>query len=125
MLNLLSNACKFSPAGGDVEVALRTEHPEGLAFIGVSVRDHGMGMDAEESSRAFERFFRSDRSGHIPGTGLGLPLVREIMKLHGGGVSLESQPDIGTCLTLWFPIDRAAEELTRSETNPPQIPQSA
>ena len=125
MLNLLSNACKFSPAGGDVEVALRTEHPEGLAFIGVSVRDHGMGMDAEESSRAFERFFRSDRSGHIPGTGLGLPLVREIMKLHGGGVSLESQPDLGTCLTLWFPIDRAAEELTRSETNPPQIPQSA
>lgn len=122
MLNLLSNACKFSPAGGDVEVTLRTEHPEGLALIGISVRDHGIGMDAEESSRAFERFYRTNRSGHIPGTGLGLSLVREIMKLHGGGVSLESQPDIGTCVTLWFPLALTMEEPIQSTSAPLRYP---
>ena len=120
MLNLFSNACKFSPAGSDVEVSIRAEHPEGLAFIGVSVRDHGIGMNTEESSRAFERFYRTDRSGHIPGTGLGLPLVLEIMKIHGGTVTLESQVDIGTCITLWFPLALTPEELTRSASAPLQ-----
>ncbi len=121
MLNLLSNACKFSPAGGDVEVAIRDQHPEGLAFIGVSVRDHGIGMNAEEASRAFERFYRTDRSGHIPGTGLGLSLVREIMMIHGGAVTLESEVDHGTCITLWFPLTLSAEEPTRPTGPLPQI----
>jgi signal transduction histidine kinase len=70
----------------------------------VSVRDHGIGMNEEARARAFERFFRSDRSGHIPGTGLGLSLVQEIMNIHGGRVDLDSEPDRGTCVTLWFPL---------------------
>lgn len=125
LFNLFSNACKFSPAGGDVELSIRAEHPEGLAFIGVSVRDHGIGMDAEESSRAFERFYRTDRSGHIPGTGLGLALVHEIMKIHGGAVSLESQVDIGTCITLWFPLALTVVEPTPYASAPPQTPSLA
>lgn len=123
MLNLLSNACKFSPAGGDVELTFRSTHPDALAFVGVSVRDHGIGMDAEESSHAFERFYRSDRSGHIPGTGLGLALVSEIMKIHGGTVTLESEPDVGTCITLWFPVDRAADQPILPEITTPLISQ--
>jgi PAS domain S-box-containing protein len=104
LLNLLSNARKFSPRGGDIELDVLTEHPDGLALVGIAVRDHGIGMSAEDAAHAFDRFFRSDRSGHIPGTGLGLPLVKEIMKLHGGSVSLESTADVGTCATLWFPV---------------------
>ncbi|MBV2263561.1 MAG: PAS domain S-box protein [Thauera sp.] len=104
LLNLLSNARKFSPRGGDIEVDALGEHPDGLALVGIAVRDHGIGMNAEELAHAFERFYRGDRSGHIPGTGLGLSLVKEIMKLHGGSVSLESTPDAGTCVTLWFPV---------------------
>jgi signal transduction histidine kinase len=100
----LSNARKFSPRGGDIELDVLTEHPDGLALVGIAVRDHGIGMSAEDAAHAFDRFFRSDRSGHIPGTGLGLPLVKEIMKLHGGSVSLESTADVGTCATLWFPV---------------------
>lgn len=72
-------------------------------MIGVAVRDHGIGMTEEARQHAFDRFYRSDRSGHIPGTGLGLSLVKEIMKLRGGAVTLESEPDVGTCITLWFP----------------------
>lgn len=114
VLNLLSNARKFSPHGGDIEVEVVAEHPDGLGLIGISVRDHGIGMSAADATHAFERFYRSDRSGHIPGTGLGLPLVKEIMKLHGGSVSLESTPDIGTCVTLWFPVAAQGTAATRS-----------
>ncbi|MDI3512884.1 MAG: hypothetical protein PWP40_113 [Rhodocyclaceae bacterium] len=121
LLNLLSNACKFSPGGGDIELAVHTEHPEGLGFIGVAVRDHGLGMNAEDCSHAFERFYRSDRSGHIPGTGLGLPLVKEIMTVHGGSVTLESVPDVGTCVTLWFPLAPAHVEDMRTAHHDTQI----
>ncbi|MBV2264726.1 MAG: HAMP domain-containing histidine kinase, partial [Thauera sp.] len=108
LLNLLSNAFKFSPGGGDVELRILPEPPEGRPLVGVSVRDHGIGMNEEARARAFERFFRSDRSGHIPGTGLGLSLVQEIMNIHGGRVDLDSEPDRGTCVTLWFPLTAAA-----------------
>ncbi len=104
LLNVLSNAFKFSPDGGEVEVRVLEAHPEGKPLIGISVRDHGIGMNEEALAHAFERFYRSDRSGHIPGTGLGLPLVLEIVKLHGGSVTLDSEPDVGTCITLWFPV---------------------
>ena len=104
LFNVLSNAYKFSPAGGDIEIRVVPHYPEGKPLIGISVRDYGIGMDEEGRARAFERFYRSDRSGHIPGTGLGLPLVSEIVKLHGGSITLESTPDVGTCVTLWFPI---------------------
>jgi PAS domain S-box-containing protein len=103
MFNLLSNAIKFSPAGGSIEVSGRVRHPEGKPLFGIAIRDHGIGMTEEARLHAFDRFYRSDRSGHIPGTGLGLSLVKEIMKIHGGSVTLESEPDVGTCITLWFP----------------------
>lgn len=105
LLNLLSNACKFSPAGGDVELRVLHSHPEQKPLIGISVRDHGIGMSEEAQRHAFQRFYRSDRSGHIPGTGLGLSLVSEILAIHGGSVTLESEPDKGTCVTLWFPLE--------------------
>jgi signal transduction histidine kinase len=61
-------------------------------------------MNADETSRVFERFYRTDRSGHIPGTGLGLSLVKDIMQLHGGSVNIQSAPNAGTAVTLWFPL---------------------
>jgi PAS domain S-box-containing protein len=98
--NLISNAIKFSDPATVVEVRTRADRP---GFVGIVVTDHGIGMSDEDSKRAFERFFRAEKSGHIPGTGLGLSLVQEIVKLHGGSVTLESQPGRGTTVTLWFP----------------------
>lgn len=120
LLNLLSNAFKFSPDGGDVELRA-LPHPEGRPLAGVAVRDHGIGMNEEARAHAFERFYRSDRSGHIPGTGLGLSLAREIMTIHGGSVTLESEPDVGTCITLWFPL--AAPPRTEAPLPPAAAPQ--
>lgn len=117
LLNLISNAFKFSPAGGDIELQVLHPHPEQKALIGIAVRDHGIGMSTEARQRAFERFYRSDRSGHIQGTGLGLSLVSEILAIHGGSVTLDSELDRGTCVTLWFPL--ADLELPSAALSPP------
>lgn len=116
LINLLSNAYKFSPEGGEIRLSVTPTHPEGKALIGIAVRDQGIGMAPEEARHAFERFYRSDRSGHIPGTGLGLSLVKEILQVHGGEVSLESTAGVGTCVTLWFPV--ASSRIRLAEVEP-------
>jgi len=60
-------------------------------------------MTTAQLSRVFERFYRADTSGKIPGTGLGMSIVHEIISLHGGRVDLSSQPAVGTAVTLWLP----------------------
>ncbi len=102
--NVLSNAFKYSPGGGTIRIdTLKRDH-EGGSQIGVAVTDSGIGMTAAQKSRLFERFYRADPSGNIPGTGLGLCLVREIMELQGGQIEVDSEPGIGTRVTLWFPL---------------------
>ncbi len=102
--NVLSNAYKYSPDGGDVVVSVVTAdeaaHP---ALVGIRVEDHGIGMHAEDLARVSERFFRADKSGQIPGTGLGMSIVKEIVELHGGRLELHSELGRGTTVTLWLP----------------------
>lgn len=98
--NVLSNAFKYSPAGGEVHVQV-VSAPGGT--VAVRVTDQGIGMTADQCRRAFERFYRADASGRIPGTGLGLSLVQEIMRCHGGEATLASVPGQGTAVTLSFP----------------------
>ncbi|PWB40521.1 MAG: hypothetical protein C3F19_10975 [Rhodocyclales bacterium] len=101
--NVLANAYKFSPLGGAIGLEVLREERAGAAWAGVRVTDRGMGMTAEELSRAGERFYRADRTGHIPGTGLGLALVKEIVQIHGGTVKIDSAPGEGTRVELWLP----------------------
>jgi PAS domain S-box-containing protein len=103
MLNILSNAYKYSPRGGEVRLRYRAESgPSGMRH-GVSVRDQGIGMTPEQVAHVCERFYRADASGNIPGTGLGMSIVKEIIELHRGEVQLESAPEAGTEVTLWLP----------------------
>lgn len=102
LTNVLSNAYKFSPEGGPIELELVREVRNGAAWAGVRVRDRGIGMRPEEMARVWERFYRADRSGHIPGTGLGMSLVKEIMEIHGGRAEIASECDKGTAVTLWL-----------------------
>lgn len=102
LLNVLSNAYKYSPDGGEVTVSVETA--EGAAdIVQVTVADHGIGMGPEVLGRLFERFFRADTSGRVPGTGLGLSIVREIVELHQGEVQVISQPGQGTRMVLRLP----------------------
>jgi signal transduction histidine kinase len=104
ILNVLSNAYKYSPAGGTVEIELLARTPAGeAAQVGIRVLDHGIGMTPEQQARIFERFYRADTSGKIPGTGLGMSIVDEIIALLGGTVEISSKPGGGTTVTLWLP----------------------
>ncbi|MCB1916318.1 MAG: PAS domain S-box protein [Rhodocyclaceae bacterium] len=119
LTNVLSNAYKYSPAGGEITLTLLFDGDGSNRRVGIEVTDQGIGMTPEQCARAFERFFRADTSGNIPGTGLGLSLVKEIVELHGGQVTLDSASGHGTRFVLWLPVaDESAEvrgELTAEE----------
>jgi signal transduction histidine kinase len=99
--NLLDNAVKYSPDGGEVQCTVGRLESE----IFVSVRDEGMGIEAAHIPRLFTRFGRLplDHNVTIPGTGLGLFLCREIAVRHGGDITVRSQPGVGSEFTLTLP----------------------
>ncbi len=102
--NVLSNAYKYSPKGGDISLSVLHRARDGQDEFGISVIDHGLGMSQEHQARLFERFFRADTSGNIPGTGLGMTIVKEIIELHGGEVQVDSELGRGTSVVLWVPV---------------------
>jgi len=108
LTNVLSNAVKYSPQGGQIRVSSIDGMVDGHPAVGLQVSDPGIGMTPEQVARAFERFYRADPSGNIPGTGLGMSLVKEIVELQGGRVGIESQHGKGTTVTLWFPVPDAS-----------------
>ncbi|MGK2740108.1 sensor histidine kinase [Tepidicaulis sp. LMO-SS28] len=104
-INLTSNALKFTPEGGSVKIELGRNSAGDLEF---SVEDTGIGIKEGDISRVFEPFVQveSALSRTQPGTGLGLPLVRKIMALHGGSVDLQSMVGKGTRVVVTFPASR-------------------
>jgi len=104
LLNVISNAYKYSPQGGPVHLLWLHEDTPDMRRVGIGVRDHGIGMTAEQLDHVCERFYRADASGNIPGTGLGMSIVKEIVELHGGMLQIDSTPGEGTTVTLWFPL---------------------
>jgi PAS domain S-box-containing protein len=107
LTNLLSNAYKYSPKGGKIAITAVERDHAGAHQVGIAVRDEGIGMTSAQLSRAFERFFRADDTGAIPGTGLGLSLVKEIIETHGGEVTLTSEFGKGTVATIWLPLAKS------------------
>lgn len=102
-LNVLSNAYKYSPQGGDVRVRILTQDRQGRPHVGIEIQDQGIGLAPDQLARVGERFYRADKSGSIPGTGLGVAIVKEIMELMGGHVALHSEQGLGSTFTLWLP----------------------
>ena len=97
--NLISNALKFTPAGGNVGVSIDV-HDD---LILVNVTDSGCGIPESEQDQLFERFFRSSTTTHLPGTGLGLAIVKAIVETHGGSITCESAEGSGTTFTFSLP----------------------
>jgi PAS domain S-box-containing protein len=114
--NLLSNAVKYSGESRAVDLVATAEEE----FLALSVRDYGIGIPAAELPRMFGRFFRASTSTGIPGTGIGLNLVKELVELHGGNISLESVEGQGSTFTVRLPWRRPSAAIT-----PPLNPQSA
>ena len=103
MTNVLSNAYKYSPDGGEIALTIMRHTRNGRAEVAIQVSDAGIGMDETEVGRLFERFYRADPSGAIPGTGLGMSLVREIVELHNGTIEIDSTKGLGTTVTVNLP----------------------
>jgi len=96
MFNLVSNAIKFSPAGGEIVVKSIVDD----TAISISVKDSGIGISKEDQKHLFERFFRGHNATHIQGTGLGLSIVARYAQLMNGSVAIESEENKGTIFTI-------------------------
>ncbi len=107
--NLLDNSLRHTPAGGRIVISVRELERDGAE---VRVEDTGCGIAAEHVPKLFDRFYRVDPSRHQPGAGLGLSLVKSIVELHGGTVSLQSEPGNGTSVVLKFPAEPPAPTST-------------
>jgi len=119
---IVENAIVFTPAGGQVTVKAGTVEDEGRLWVTVGVRDTGPGISPEEQEKVFDRFFRGSLAelGLVPGTGLGLSIAQEIMRAHGGRVTVESPPSVpppggegkggdGSIFRMWLPYQTGSE----------------
>lgn len=105
--NLVGNAIKYTPAGGEVIVRATTSSDE--KTFGVDVVDNGIGIKDDEQGLVFEKFYRAQdkRIAGVTGTGLGLSIAREVVRLHGGDISLKSAIDKGSTFTMTLPAKAA------------------
>ncbi len=104
--NLVENAIHYTLEGGAVVVSTAVEKDAGRIWATATVTDTGMGIPAEELPHVFERFFRGEqpRLMQISGTGLGLAIAKEIVELHGGRMTVESEEGVGSTFTVWLPL---------------------
>jgi two-component system, NtrC family, sensor histidine kinase KinB len=103
IVNLLTNASKFSPAGATIEVV--TERWNNAAWI--RVRDNGPGISADDQRRLFDPFYRGAGARQVAGSGLGLSIAKEIVEAHGGAIGVESEVGRGTSIWFTLPVARA------------------
>ena len=107
LMNLVSNAVKFTPSGGRIRVKARQQGPD---FIEISVIDNGIGISGEDLTHVMEPFYQSGQvtADRVQGTGLGLPLVSSFAELHGGDFRLGSRPGLGTRAVITLPVSPPA-----------------
>ena len=108
--NLLSNAFKYTPQGGTVNLQLATEEIEERNYVRISVSDTGIGISESDLPYIFDRFYQVGNEGDEKiGSGIGLHLVREYVNIHGGRIKVDSQIDRGSVFTVWLPMDLKPE----------------
>lgn len=108
LFNLLSNAFKFTPEEGSISVSV--SYQEAAAQLEISVKDNGIGIPLEKQDHIFERFFQHEVPASMvnQGSGIGLSITREFVKMHGGSISVDSAPEMGSCFTVILPVKTAA-----------------
>jgi signal transduction histidine kinase len=108
LFNVISNAVKFTPAGGTIRLSARRDDGE----VTLVVADNGVGIPSEDQARVFEKFERGNPQARQSGAGLGLSLVKSFIELHGGRVEIVSEANKGTTIALYLPADPVTSEST-------------
>ncbi|MCF0065292.1 ATP-binding protein [Dyadobacter chenwenxiniae] len=110
--NLLSNAFKFTSAAGSVTFEAHIEEKEGLQNLNIAVSDTGRGIAGDEQKQVFESFYQARQTveNQDGGTGLGLALVKELVRLHKGSIRLQSEPGRGSVFSIEIPVQKEAYE---------------
>ncbi len=127
MFNLLSNAFKFTPENGKISVEVECfdsdSSSEGLKILEVKVRDTGIGLSKDKQERIFERFFRNDVPDSMvnQGSGIGLSITKEFVKIHGGEITVESELGKGSCFIVTLPIQEVAIPLQNKSIELPEV----
>lgn len=101
LVNVVSNAIKYSPDGSEVSIDV---HAEAAAVI-ISVRDRGAGIEESDQEQIFDKFYRGDKTKHVPGTGLGLAICKGIVELHDGTIQAAPVAAQGTMITIRLPLN--------------------
>ena len=114
--NLLDNAIKYSPDGGEIEVMLAEGEPGVACF---SVRDHGIGIPDQRRERLFERFYRGHPESPVSGMGLGLFITQHVVELHQGSIGVETPEGGGARFTVWLPSKAGEKVENASESRWP------
>ncbi len=116
VLNVLSNAYKYSAEGGAVQVRVELLQASDQApRVAIHVIDHGIGMTDEQCGMVFTRFYRADTSGRVPGTGLGMSITKEIVEHHNGSISVMSVQGEGTQVSIYLPVHATAGQVAALE----------
>jgi len=123
MFNLLSNAVKFTPDGGEIQVKCEVS-PHKPGFVQVSVRDTGIGVQAEDLPKLFREFtqLESSYTRKYQGTGLGLAITKKLVEIHGGTISVESIYGQGSTFRFTLPLTQQNFRYDRSEDNALELP---
>jgi signal transduction histidine kinase/ligand-binding sensor domain-containing protein/DNA-binding response OmpR family regulator len=112
LFNLLSNAFKFTPEHGTVTVGVEQKTELEGKWLCIDVHDTGIGIAADKQERIFERFFQNElpKSMVNQGSGIGLSITKEFVKIHGGSISVESEPGKGSRFTVRLPLQDAVSQ---------------
>ncbi|MBC7829740.1 MAG: response regulator [Chitinophagaceae bacterium] len=124
LFNLLSNAFKYTPSKGSVEVQMDYLHENPCEeSINIIVKDSGIGIPLDKQDRIFERFFQNDVPANItnPGTGIGLAITKEFVKLHNGVINVNSEQNKGTTFTVSLPMRNVANYHTADQRTQPEL----
>lgn len=119
LFNLLSNAFKFTPQNGSVSVEINMNRRNENVLLEIIVKDTGIGIPKDKKEKIFERFFQTEIPGSLinQGSGIGLAITKEFVKMHNGSISVESEIDRGSCFTVLIPFAEINEEINDSDVS--------
>ncbi len=119
LFNLLSNAFKFTPEHGAVSVNVSLEENGTEKWLNIQVKDSGIGIPADKLDKIFDRFFQNELPKSIvnQGSGIGLSITKEFVRIHGGTVAAESEPELGSTFTVKLPITEVFEHAPTPATD--------